>query len=73
MEGPGRWTSQVAGRGYFVPYGRTQHVQCRHARHCRPAGVQEHITHKRIALELAYAQQCSLPNDMVGCGPRPEG
>ena len=55
MEGPGRWTSQVAGRGYFVPYGRAQHVQCRHARHCRPAGVQEHITRKRIASEAGIS------------------
>ncbi len=31
------------------PLGRTQHEQCRFARHCRPAGVEEHITRERIA------------------------
>jgi hypothetical protein len=34
-----------------VTYGRTQYVQCRYARHCRPAGVEEHITRKWIASE----------------------
>jgi putative ABC transport system substrate-binding protein len=34
-----------------VTYGRTQHVQCRYARHCRPAGVEEHITRKWIVSE----------------------
>ena len=34
-----------------VTYGRTQHVQCRYARHCRPAGVEEHITRRWIASE----------------------
>jgi hypothetical protein len=34
-----------------VTYGRTQHVQCRYARYCRPAGVEEHITRKWIVSE----------------------
>ena len=39
---------EIAG-AEAVTYGRTQHVQCRYARHCRPAGVEEHITRERIA------------------------
>src|SRR6516162_4883789 len=31
--------------------GRTQYEQCRYARRCRPAGVEEHITCKRNASE----------------------
>jgi hypothetical protein len=34
-----------------VTYGRTQHVQCRYARHCRLTGVEEHTTRKWIASE----------------------
>src|SRR6516225_7196264 len=37
-------------------YGRTQHVQCRYARHCRSAGVQGHITRKRIASEAGRSR-----------------
>ena len=31
-------------------------MQCRHARHCRPAGVQEHITRERIASEAGISR-----------------
>ena len=41
---------EIAG-AEAVTYGRTQHVQCRYARHCRPAGVEEHITRKWIVSE----------------------
>jgi hypothetical protein len=32
-------------------HGRTQYEKCRYARHHRPAGVEKHITRKRIASE----------------------
>jgi hypothetical protein len=38
-------------RGGDCLNGRTQHEQFRYARHCHPAGVEEHITRERIALE----------------------
>jgi putative ABC transport system substrate-binding protein len=34
----------------------TQHGQCRQARHCRPAGVEGHITRKRIASEAGRSR-----------------
>jgi hypothetical protein len=37
-------------------YGRTQHVRCRYARHCRSAGVKEHITRKWIASEAGRSR-----------------
>ena len=33
-------------RGGDRLHGRTQHRQCRHARHCHPVGVEEQITRK---------------------------
>jgi len=54
--GHARVTMKVSEKGALSVYGlgrfgRTQHVQCRYARHCRPAGVEEHITRRRIASE----------------------
>jgi len=38
-------------RGRGCLRSRRQHVRCRYARRCRPAGVYSHITHRRIASE----------------------
>jgi len=50
--------------------GRTQHEQCRHARHHRPAGVEEHITRKRIASEAERSRARPARN---AAGPHREG
>src|SRR5262249_44967893 len=52
-------------------HGRTQHERCRYARHCRPAGVEGHITRKRIALEPGRSHVWPSPADADG--PHREG
>ena len=48
-----------------------QHVHCRHARHCRPAGVEEHITRKWIASEPGRSRV--WPSGVRVDGPHREG
>jgi RNA-directed DNA polymerase len=50
---------------------RTQHEQYRYARHCHPAGVEEHITRKRIASEAGRSRVWPSPDDAGG--PHREG
>ena len=49
--------------------GRTQHEQCRFARHCRPAGVEEHITRERIAFG-SWEVLCLAKEDLFCTGVR---
>src|SRR5215813_602598 len=51
-----RATKWVYRRGRDRRRSRMQHEQCRHARHCRPAGVEEHITRKWIASEAGRSR-----------------
>ena len=61
---------EIAG-AEAVTYGRTQHVQCRYARHCRPAGVEAHITRKWIVSEPGISR---VPPPVVRVGgPHREG
>jgi len=54
-----------------VLHGRTRHVQCRYARHCRPAGVEGHITCTRIASEPGISRV--WPSVIRVGGPHREG
>jgi RNA-directed DNA polymerase len=50
---------------------RTQHEQDRYARHCHPAGVEEHITRKRTASEPGRSRVWPSTDDAGG--PHREG
>src|SRR5215210_6928574 len=54
-----------------VSKGRTQHEQYRYARYCRPAGVEGHITRRKIALELGRSRVWPSADDAGG--PHREG
>jgi hypothetical protein len=60
----------IAGGG-GCPLSRTQHEQYRYARCCRPAGVEEHITRKRIVSEAGRSRVWPSPDDAGG--PHREG
>src|SRR6516164_212202 len=57
------------GRGFL--FARRQHVQHRYARCCRPAGVEGHITCKRIASEAGRSR--ARPRCAEYGGPHREG
>ena len=58
---------QACRRGGDVPSRRTQHERCRHARHRRPAGVGDHITHEGTASEPGRPP--AAHSGFGGCGP----